>query len=168
MLLAFRFLLIAAMCNSDAPKKGAKMGYKDKMNEGIDATGSFTFEQVRSANSRVVQAMGEKLVVVLDEDESVGTIHLGFFKSGAQKAMTFSLRDLVNKDPDLLGQISIEDDGGKVEVSIIDATTSQQALLGFIPVSPKSVHGLTTYRDYLDHFTGELKAIDANASIARR
>lgn len=144
------------------------MGYKDKMGEGITATGTFQFSQVRDATVRVARAMGEKLVVVLDEDEGKGTIALGFFKSGAQKAMTFGLRDLFNKDPDLLAAVSLGNGGTTVTVDVVDATTSQQVVLGFIPASPKSVHGITTYRDFLDHFATELRSVDRGARITRR
>jgi hypothetical protein len=152
--------------------KGRKtaVGYKDKMGEGIDATGAFSFARVRDAVRKIADAMGEKAVRIDSVDESAGKIWLLLFKTGAQKVMNFSVVDALTKSPDMTAYVQVKQkEAGKaaVAVRIGEANTSQQALLGFIPISPKSVHGITTYRDFCGHLASELKHIDRAASITR-
>ncbi|MCL1895966.1 MAG: hypothetical protein FWG03_05405 [Clostridiales bacterium] len=136
------------------------------MSEGLDASGGFTFAQVEGATERVVSEMGEKMVVVLSTDESAGIIILGFFKSGAQKFWTASLMDLA-KTPDMLAAVSVDEENGSVEVDILEAKTSQETVF-FIPVTPKAVHGITTYRDFIGYFEEELRRVSPSALIDKR
>jgi hypothetical protein len=144
------------------------MGYRDKMDEGIKATGSFTFAQVHDAVKRVVDAMGEKAVNVRGTDETKGLIQLAVFKTGAQAVLHFNAIDALTKAPDMFACVEVKGAvSGKhaVSVSIEDANTSQYKVLGFIPASPKSIHGLTTYRDFVDHLAGELRKLDTQATV---
>ena len=74
------------------------------------------------------------------------------------------------KNVSLKARVSLEaGNGGKtsIAVNIANAATSQETFM-FIPVTPKSVHGLAAYRDFLSRFEGELKRIDPRAKVRRR
>ena len=154
-----------AYATNSVPGSGSK-SFKEKMAEGIDASGGFAFAEVQEATERVVSAMGEKMAFIYSMEESAGMIVLGFFKSGAQKFWTASLMDLA-KTPDMLAAVSVDEANGTVEVDILDAKTSQETVF-FIPVTPKAVHGITTYRDFLAYFEAELRRIRPYAAINRR
>jgi hypothetical protein len=143
------------------------MGFNEKMGEGIDASGAFTFKQINEITATVVAAMGKKAVFIIETDESACVLTLGFFKTGAQKFWAGGLEDLVNKSPELLASVSVPNEG-ILQIGIADAVTSQQKLYGLIPVAPKAVHGITTYRDFLDHFTAELIQIDPEVTVTRK
>lgn len=147
------------------------MGYKSKMGEGIDAAGYFMFAQVINAVKNVADEMGENAVEVYSVNESNGTIWLSLFKTGAQKIMNFNVIDAITKEPDMSASVKVEQAGDgrqAVSVNIGEAKTTRQVLLGFIPISPKSVHGITTYRDFCGHLKAELAHIDPSAQITQR
>ena len=149
------------------------MGYKDKLSEGIDAKGSFTFTQVKDATTKVARAMGEKAIKVIHINDESSIISLEVFDTGVRKVTGRSLfgaiAGAVTKAPDILANLIIErsEDGTRiVSVNISEAATTSSSVM-FIPAGT-TVHGIATYRDFLSHLTAELKRIDPNAKITRR
>jgi hypothetical protein len=146
------------------------MGYAEKMAEGLTATGSFGAAEVRKLLNDIVEAMGKNAVIAQEADDGVV---IGFAMSGAQKAMNFNVLRAAGSaltksaNIDLLSQVIIKDTdaGTTVKASIDDANTSQQTLLGFIPISPKAVLGITTYREFLDHLKAGLLRLDSGAKV---
>ena len=133
------------------------MGFKETMAEGKVIKGDYTFAQVHKAVVNVMKDMGEKSGKILGSEEESGIISLGLYKTGAQAVMHFSALDLLSKSPDLQAAVILDKDEKTVEVCIVNATTSQVKAGGFIPVAPKSVHGITTYRTFLEKFSVEIK-----------
>ncbi|MDR2035057.1 MAG: hypothetical protein LBP91_00045 [Coriobacteriales bacterium] len=149
------------------------MGYKDKMGEGLDVKGSFTFTQVSSAVKNVCDAMGEKAVKVNAQDEESGIIELYLFDTGfrkvAGKSLFGTIASAISKDPDLIADLVFEtanDTKSSLSINVSSAATTSSSVM-FIPAGT-TVHGITTYRDFLTHLTSELKRIDQNAEIIRR
>ena len=148
------------------------MGYTEKMAEGLTASGSFSREGVSELIDDIVEAMGNKAAVLSRSGN--GDLRLGFEMSGAQKAMNFSpVRAGISKmtktqNIDLFAGVSFADTGNGTAVSLViqDASTSQQTLLGFIPIAPKAVLGITTYREFLEHLKVGLLRLDKNAKVA--
>jgi hypothetical protein len=148
------------------------MGYKDKMKEGIDATGRFSFADVKAAVEKVANAMGEKAVKVVGANEASGNISLDLFDTGIRRVGNRSLfgaiAAAVTKAADLKAVVAVKalaDGKSEVEVGIGEAGTTTTSVV-FIPVST-TVHGLTTYRDFLTHFSAELVRLDPGAQVAR-
>ena len=150
---------------SSAPNTGSKT-FNEKMSEGIDATGQFTFSQVFDAVYSVAETMGPKMVSICSAEMEEGLIFLGFFKSGAQKIIHASLLDIAGK-PDLLAEVFVDEANGRIAVDILEATTSRLTYM-YIPVSQKAVHGITTYRGFLGYFETELRRIFPEAVVYRR
>jgi len=149
------------------------MSYKDKLSEGIDATGDLTFTEVSNAVSNVVNAMGEKAVEIGSTDEDRQTIMLQLFDTGIRrftsKTLVGTITSVIAKRPDLLAYVALKQgDDGKATVSVdigSAATTSSSVM--FIPTGT-TVHGITTYRDFLDLLTLELRSISPDVTIERR
>jgi len=142
------------------------MGFNEKMSEGLEAVGKFSFEEVSGAVNTVVRAMGEKAAQVAKVSQKDGLIGLYFYNTGALK-----LRYFLSSGVDMIACVEFKqgkDGTATVSVSIEDAKTTQQRLLYFIPISPKTVHGLMTYRDFISHLRSEIKAIDNSARITIR
>jgi hypothetical protein len=151
------------------------MGYKDKMNEGIDVKAGITFAQLDDIVRNIVQTMGNKAVVYMGSDENAGIIRFGLYKTGAQKVATFSvigsIAGAITKATDMDAHIAVKQtDGGKLLISthIDSAGTTQVKVMGFVPASPKAVHGITTYRDFCDHLSSEISRICPDAAISKR
>ena len=152
------------------------MGFKEKMAEGIDATGVFPFAKVDAAVSNAADAMGPKAMRVASSNEQDGIIWLELFKTGKENVMHRNLLEVLveagmkEKIVAMTACVSLEaGEGGKASISvdIAEATTSHETVM-FVPVTPKSVHGLAAYRGFLNHFENELKKIDPRASISKR
>jgi hypothetical protein len=147
------------------------MGYKTKMAEGLVATGGFGPGDVSKLIGDIVEAMDKKATILSDDGD--GNLLLGFAMSGAQKAMHFNVLSAAASaltksiDVDLTANVSIRTTGGatEVETTIKEASTSQMKGLGFIPVSPKAVLGITTYREFNEHLKDGLLRIDSGAEI---
>lgn len=149
------------------------MGYKDKLGEGIDARGSFAFGQVNDAVENVTEAMGEKVVKINSVNENDGMILLEVYDTGIRKiggrSLMGAIIGAISKEPDLLAHVEVQqnDDGSStVSVNVSEAATTSSSVL-FIPAGT-TVHGIVPYRDFLTHFTSELKRIDPDAEITRR
>jgi hypothetical protein len=147
------------------------MGFNEKMAEGLTASGSFSKEAVSKLIDDIVEAMGKKAAVLSRAGD--GDLRLGFEMSGAQKAMNFSAIGAgvaaltKTQNTDLFAGVSFTKTGENltIKVFIQDASTSQQKLLGFIPLSPKAVLGITTYREFLEHLKVGLLRFDDGAKI---
>ncbi|MDR1357825.1 MAG: hypothetical protein LBJ48_00500 [Coriobacteriales bacterium] len=143
------------------------MGYKEKMAEGNDATGDFTFAQTRKAVESVAYAMGKAAVRVRTVYEEKGTIVLDFFATSFMEKVP-SLQ--LSKEPYITAMIAVAPDASGtmiVSLDIAEAYTTQAKTFG-IPSGPKNIHGLSTYRDFCDLLVTEFSRMNPSASIARR
>ena len=143
----------------------------NKMAEGLDAVGNFTYENILSSVKTIVDAMGKQAAIFKEEktDNGGGLIAIGFKKSAFGKWMSGGLFNAIANDFDLAAGIEITPKGDKqeVELAIINAATIQQKVM-FIPVTPKNVQGLSQYREFADNFTLALKSLDSSAIVTKK
>lgn len=151
-----------------------QMGFNEKMAEGLTAKGSFSSESVINLLDDIIEAMGNKATIL---EKNSDNMLLGFAMSGAQKAMNFNALSAAasaltkSKDIDLTADVTIstaKKGRTKITTTIKDANTSQVKGLGFIPLSPKSVLGITTFREFNGHFKQGLLRLDSGAKISIR
>jgi hypothetical protein len=151
-----------------APNRKITKGFKGKMGEGFEATGEFSYDEVYAIVKQIVGAMGEKTAVILGDSPEDQMILLGFMKPVYQKLLGQGLLNglLGMKDPDLSAGLIIEKEGGKSKMTlcITEATTVRQTY-AFIPVSPKSVEGLTVYRRFMDELVSEISRLSPTPVI---
>ena len=151
------------------------MGFNEKMAEGINATGKFPFVEVNKAITSVANDMGAKAIRVASSDEQEGIIWLEFFTTGMENLNKSFLQSAVEaakktKYAGLIACVMLKPgDGGaaNITVGITEAMTSRETVM-LLPVTPKAVHGLNAYRDFLNRFAPELKRIDPDASVDRK
>jgi hypothetical protein len=144
------------------------MGYAEKMAEGLTAKGLFSQDDVTNLIGDIIEAMGKKATVF--SDDGSGTIQLGFIdKYGWGGTLLDAAVAAATKsfNADMLALADIDEANGvtKVSTSIVDANVSQTKLLYFIPISPKKVHALNTFRDFNDHLKEGLLNLDNSASV---
>jgi hypothetical protein len=145
------------------------MGYKEKMAEGLDAKGNFTFKQIDGVVRRIAEAMGEKAILVKASNEAKGGILIYLFATSLMEIVP-ALK--LSKEPYITAVVSISPDGAGdsrtiVSVEIANAYTTQMKTMG-IPSGPKKIHGLSKYREFCDLFDAELHSEDPTANIKKR
>jgi hypothetical protein len=147
------------------------MGFKEKMGEGVTAIGEFSFDEIYAITKRIIDAMGEKTATIGSVSKEDETMVLGFMKPAYKKLLGRGLFSglATMKDVDLTAGLKTEKDGSKSKLTlcIVDATTVQSKVMGFIPASPKSVEGLTEYRQFMDHFVSEMNKLTPPPVIER-